>query len=267
MNKTPSVGILGGTFNPVHNGHLRLALEVGEALGLTRVLLTPCASPPHKTHNGLLPFDLRVAFPRAAVRGIPMLEVCTLEGELDGPSYTWASLAERHRRGGTCPDPDSAPLPAPEQRPFFMMGAESFSALHTWRRGMELPKLGHLVMVPRGGDDREVFRSSIRRYWPGSLPEEGGKAAGRHGSAAPAEGDAALAACAGSPELLRETVALAGAEAGGGHCTFLPVPRLDISSTFLRERWREGRSLAGLVPEAVRELMEQERATLDELWG
>ena len=67
---TPRVGILGGTFNPVHNGHLRLAVEVGEALGLERVLLTPCASPPHKTHDGLLPFDLRVAFLREAVREI-----------------------------------------------------------------------------------------------------------------------------------------------------------------------------------------------------
>ena len=66
----PRIGILGGTFNPVHNGHLRLAVEVGEALGLERVLLTPCASPPHKTSNGLLPFDLRVAFLREAVRGI-----------------------------------------------------------------------------------------------------------------------------------------------------------------------------------------------------
>ena len=71
----PSVGILGGTFNPVHNGHLRLAVEVGEALGLERVLLTPCASPPHKTHDGLLPFALREAFLREAVRGIPLLEV------------------------------------------------------------------------------------------------------------------------------------------------------------------------------------------------
>ncbi len=241
----PRVGILGGTFNPVHNGHLRLAVEVGEALGLERVLLTPCASPPHKTQNGLLPFELRVAFLREAIRGIPLLEVSTLEGELDGPSYTWASLSERHRRGGTCADPDSCPLPAPAERPFFMMGAESFSALHTWRRGMELPKLGHLVMVPRGGDDRSVFRSSIRRYWPDSLPED---------------------ERADEPVYQRETVALAGEAAGGGHCTFLPVPRLDISSTFIRRRWIEGRSLAGLVPEGVLALMEQERATLDELW-
>ena len=245
LEAVPSVGILGGTFNPVHNGHLRLAVEVGEALGLERVLLTPCASPPHKTHDGLLPFALRVAFLREAVRGIPLLEVSTLEGELDGPSYTWASLAERHRRGATCLDPDSAPLPLPAQRPFFMMGAESFAALHTWRRGMELPTLGHLVMVPRGGEDRSVFRASIRRYWPGSLPEDDRT---------------------DEPVYQRETVALAGEVAGGGHCTFLPVPRLDISSTFIRRRWCEGRSLAGLVPEAVLALMEQERATLDELW-
>ena len=242
----PRVGILGGTFNPVHNGHLRLAVEVGEALGLERVLLTPCASPPHKTHDGLLPFDLRVAFLREAVRGIPLLEVSTLEGELDGPSYTWASLSERHRRAGTCADPDACPLPVPAQRPFFMMGAESFSALHTWRRGLELPKLGHLVMVPRGGDERSVFRESIRRYWPGSLAD------------ADEPGESAFE---------RETVALAGPDAGGGHCTFLPVPRLDISSTFIRQRWCEGRSLAGLIPEAVLELMEQERATLDALWN
>jgi nicotinate-nucleotide adenylyltransferase len=243
--EAPRVGILGGTFNPVHNGHLRHAVEVGEALGLERVLLTPCASPPHKTKDGLLPFELRVAFLREAVRGIPLLEVSTLEGELDGPSYTWASLSERHRRSGACADPDSCPLPAPAERPFFMMGAESFSALHTWRRGMELPKLGHLVMVPRGGEDRSVFRASIRRYWPESLPDD-------------ERADEAV--------YERETIALAGEAAGGGHCTFLPVPRLDISSTFIRRRWCEGRSLAGLVPEGVLALMERERAVLEELW-
>ena len=245
LQGAPRIGILGGTFNPVHNGHLRLAVEVGEALGLERVLLTPCASPPHKTQNGLLPFDLRVSFLREAVRGIPLLEVCTLEGELDGPSYTWASLSERHRRAGHCADPDSCPLPEPAQRPYFMMGAESFSALHTWRRGLELPKLGHLVMVPRGGEDRSVFRASIRQYWPGSLPDN---------------------ERADEPVYQRETVALVGDAAGGGHCTFLPVPRLDISSTFRRQRGREGRSLAGLIPEGVLALMEAERATLDELW-
>ena len=245
MARLQRVGILGGTFNPVHNGHLRLAVEAGEALELSRVLLTPCASPPHKTANGLLPFELRVALLREAVRGIPMLEVSTLEGELEGPSYTWESLAERHRRAGTCADPESS-LPEEETRPFFMMGAESFSALHTWRRGLQLPKLAHLVMVPRGGEDLDVFHSSIRRYWPGSLPESGS---------------------ADVNQFCRETVQLAGDLAGGGSCTFLPVPRLDISSSFIRERWRAGRSLAGLVPVSVLEMMDRERAVLEEMWN
>jgi len=240
--QNPRIGILGGTFNPVHNGHLRLAVEVGEALGLDRVLLTPCASPPHKSENGLLPFDLRVALLRESVRGVPMLAVNTLEGELDGPSYTWVSLTEWHRRQGTEFRADESV--AAERRPFFMMGAESFAALDSWRRGLELPKLAHLVMVPRGGDERALFRESVRRFWPGSLLEDDKSGEGVFRS---------------------ETAVLAGCSAGAAS-SFLPVPRLDISSTFVRQRWREGRSLAGLLPEGVLDLMERERAVLDAVW-
>ncbi len=203
-------GILGGTFNPVHNGHVRHAVEVAEALGLDRVVLMPCGTPPHKESAGLLPFSLRVELLRAAVRGIPFLGVETLEGELEGPSYTWRTLAAWGKRHPG------------EDLPYFMMGAESFAALDTWKRGRELPKFAHLVMVPRNGDDASVFHESIRSFWPGSLPP------------------------VVDVPLGRETVKLDG----GGECTFLPVPRLDISSTFIRARWRAGRSLAGLLPEA-----------------
>lgn len=252
----PRIGILGGTFNPVHNGHLRHAVEVGEALGLERVMLTPCASPPHKSMNELLPFELRVAFLREAVRGLPMLDVSTLEGDLEGPSYTWASLSEWHRRyGAPVAEADGAGgvragdmMPDAAARPYFMMGAESFAALDTWRRGLEMPKLAHLVMVPRGGEERALFRANVRRFWPETvLPED----AGMDGVCDPFQS---------------ETVNLAGAIAGGGSCTFLPVPRLDISSTFVRQRWREGRSLAGLVPKTVLAMMKEEEATLKAVW-
>lgn len=251
----PRIGMLGGTFNPVHNGHLRHAVEVGEALSLECVMLTPCASPPHKSLSELLPFDLRVAFLREAVRGLPMLEVSTLEGELPGPSYTWASLSEWHRRHGAPVAEEDGPggirkgelLPEAEARPFFMMGAESFAALDTWRRGLDMPRLAHLVMVPRGGEDRALFRASIRRFWPDAvLPEECGL-----DSADPWRS---------------ETVSL-GESCPGGRCTFLPVPRLDISSTFVRQRWREGRSLAGLVPKSVLALMKEEERVLASVWG
>ena len=119
-----AMGILGGTFNPVHNGHVRHAIEVAEALGLERVLLMPCATPPHKESAGLLPFDIRVELLRAAVRDIPFLGVETLEGELEGPSYTWRTLREWGRRH------------AGEALPSFMMGAEAFAAPDTWKHGL-----------------------------------------------------------------------------------------------------------------------------------
>ena len=221
-------GILGGTFNPVHNAHLRHAIEVGESLGLERVLLTPCATPPHKTRSGILPFNLRVQLLQAAVQDIPLLEVNTLEGELTGPSYTYDSLREWNRRHNSAGD----------GLPYFMMGAESFAALDTWKHGLELPRLARLVMVPRGGEDGGIFYESIRTFWPGSLPD---------GQDVP---------------VARETVELAG----GGCCTYLPVPRLDISATFVRARWLSGRSIAGLVPQGVLALLEKYRDDVTRCW-
>ncbi len=226
------VGLLGGTFNPVHAGHIRHALEVGEALNLERVLLTPAAVPPHKATAGLLPFALRVELARAAVRGASGLGVNTLEGELDGPSYTSVSLTvwrERH----------------PGVTPFFLMGVEDFAALHAWYRGLELPRLARLVVVPRAGSDRELFHAALERYWPGAL---------------------ARAACAdGATEIPcpgRESVRLPD----GGTCDFLPVPRLDISSSFVRERWLAGRDIRALVPDGVLDLMEARREEIRRAW-
>lgn len=220
------VGILGGTFNPVHIGHIRHALEVGEALGLDRVLLMPAAVPPHKAAAGLLPFALRVEMARAAAEdtgeGGVRLGVSTLEGELDGPSYTFVSLTlwrERH----------------PGVTPFFLMGVEDFTQLHTWRRGLDLPGLARLVVVSRAGEERELFRAVLARHWPGAVPDAAASVRGEE--------------CARLP--------------GGGICCFVPVPRLDISSSLVRDRWLAGRDIRGLVPDAVLRIME---ARVEEIW-
>ena len=167
------------------------------------------------------------------------MRVNTLEGELEGPSYTWHSLMEWHRRHDGF---DASGLPR-GRLPYFMMGAESFAALDTWHRGLELPKLAHLVMVPRAGEDGGVFHESIRRFWPQSLPES---------CPAPSE---------------RQTIRLIGEVAGGGSCTFLPVPRLDISSTFIRERWLEVRSLSGLIPEASLAVLKAQAVQVTDCWS
>ena len=223
-------GILGGTFNPVHIGHIRHALEVGEALGLDQVLLTPAAIPPHKSGEGLLPFELRVELVREAVRDVPLLGVNTLEGELHGPSYTWLSLAEWRRRNGGI-------------LPWFLMGMEDFTALHTWHRGLELPCMAHLVVVPREGTERELFRATAAQYWPG---------------AGLCFGPVPELPCPGC-----ESVQLPQ----GGMCTFLPVPRLDISASFIRERWRARRELHGLVPDAVLRLLKARRDEVECAWA
>lgn len=221
------IGILGGTFNPVHNGHLRHALEAGEALNLSRVLLLPCAEPPHKGVSNLLPFELRVKMLKAAVASIPLLDVDTLEGEIARPSYTWRTLEEWRRR-----------RPLLEGELYFMMGAESFAALPRWRRGLELPHFAHLVMLPRDGEDGRVFTECIQEFWPGSLE-------------------------ASHPyPTSRETVTLAS----GGKCTFLPAPRLDISATFIRERWHAGRSVAGLMPEPALRVLSAHADDVRRVW-
>lgn len=248
------VGLLGGTFNPVHTGHIRHALEVGEALRLDRVLLTPAAVPPHKGCEGLLPFALRVELARAAAgesgdagaRAVAeygaegagdagakggsghgcRLGVNTLEGELDGPSYTFVSLTvwrDRH----------------PGVTPFFLMGVEDFTQLHTWRRGLDLPGLARLVVVSRAGAERELFLAALERHWPGAVPD----------ADAPAPG----VECVRLP--------------GGGVCSFVPVPRLDISSSLVRERWLAGRDIRGLVPDAVLRVMEERRDEIRRVWA
>ncbi len=86
------IGILGGSFNPVHNGHVRMAIEVLERLSLDRVELVPAKQPPHKQEGDILPFDLRLELVNQAIDGVPGLGSNPLEGEREGPSYTCDTL-------------------------------------------------------------------------------------------------------------------------------------------------------------------------------
>lgn len=147
------IGILGGTFNPIHIGHLRLALETAERLQLERVDLLPCYAPAHKNSAGLLPFDLRVAMLRAAIAGCPKLAVSTLEEELPVPSYTINSL-------------DVWNVRHPDDSGIFILGAEDFDNLETWHLGKELPLRINFIVMARADSGRETFRAVIARLWP-----------------------------------------------------------------------------------------------------
>ena len=134
-----SVGILGGTFDPVHHGHLAIAEEAREALGLERVLFMPAASPPHKPGQPVTAAEHRLAMVRLAVAGNPAFEVSELELRRGGASYTVDTL-EALRADGLAD-------------PWLVLSTEALAGLPTWREPKRILALARLAIVPRGGFD------------------------------------------------------------------------------------------------------------------
>jgi nicotinate-nucleotide adenylyltransferase len=153
VKKTQRIGLLGGSFNPVHIGHLRLALEVREVLGLDRVDLLPVYNPPHKSAERQLRFFSRVAMLEAAVREIPGLRVSTMESEVEGASFSFNTL---HRLQGRM-----------EEIPYFILGCNDLLCLPDWYRGVELPSRCHLVVADRSGLGMDRAVAFARDTWPG----------------------------------------------------------------------------------------------------
>ena len=154
------VGILGGSFNPVHNGHLRMAIEAREALGLSRVDLLPAKVPPHKGESGLLDFELRLSLLRAAVQGVEGLGVCALEGEMPVPSYSYATLARLREL-------------SPASTFVFVLGSTDFMTLPHWHRGLDLPLVTDMAVVDRLGLGQEAVDDFLDAHWDWSVDGPG----------------------------------------------------------------------------------------------
>lgn len=152
------IGILGGSFNPVHSGHVRMAIEVQETLGLDRVELVPAKHPPHKDGADILPFELRLELVKRAIDGIPGLGSNPLEGERPGPSFTCDTL--------TCYRTEQ-----PESEVSFILGASTFLEVPNWRRGLEIPDLASLVVVNRWTAADEVA-GFIEKHWPNAKQQD-----------------------------------------------------------------------------------------------
>ncbi len=131
------IGILGGTFDPVHFGHLRPALEIRQLLGLQEIRLIPSRIPPHRAQP-LASASQRVAMLEAAIRHHPVLRIDTRELERDGPSWTLDTLVSlREELGG--------------QGICLLLGMDAFRGLSTWHRWHELPDYCHIVVMTRPG--------------------------------------------------------------------------------------------------------------------
>jgi nicotinate-nucleotide adenylyltransferase len=163
--KAERVGIYGGTFNPVHHGHLLVARDAMEALALDRLLFLPNARSPLRQGEKLAPAADRLAMLRLALEGEPRCDVCELETERGGTSYTVETL--RSLRGTH-----------PNGILFFLMGADSLETFDRWVAPEEIVHLAQVVALPRPGFDAakalaELFRRAPNLTEKVSLLPEG----------------------------------------------------------------------------------------------
>jgi nicotinate-nucleotide adenylyltransferase len=135
---TAPIGVLGGTFDPIHYGHLRLAEELGETLRLDEVRLVPSGTPPHRSAPAVTA-DHRLAMTRLAAAGNTRFKIDEREVRRAGPGYTFDTLRElRAEAGGT--------------RPLaLLLGADAFLEFATWHRWHEIFGLAHVAIAHRPG--------------------------------------------------------------------------------------------------------------------
>ncbi len=134
-----SIALFGGTFNPIHNGHLIIARSIAELLGLSRVVLIPSANPPHRNDDDLADAADRLEMVRLAIAGEPDFEASDFEIRRSGPSYTILTV-EGHRES-LGPD-----LPI-----HWIIGGDTLCELHTWYRVSELVDMCRIVTAARPG--------------------------------------------------------------------------------------------------------------------
>ena len=184
------VGILGGSFNPPHIGHLVMAQEAHAQLGLDRVVLMPVAAPPHKELEADPGADVRLALCSAAVEGDERFEVSRLELDRGGDSYTVDTLREINAR-------------TPGDELTFIVGGDMAQSLPAWREPEAVLELATLAVAEREG---------IARH-----------------------------------DIAERLAPLAGPD----RIAYFDMPRIDISSSAVRRRVREGRPIRWLVPDGV----------------
>ena len=144
----PRTAVFGGSFNPIHYGHLLLADDLLEILSLDRVLFVPAKHPPHKDPTRLAPAEERLAMVRLATQGHPGFEVSDIELTRPGPSFTVDTLAALARAGQTL---------------FLIVGSETFLDLLSWREPRRVAQLARLVIVPRVGSPFDTESNAAQK--------------------------------------------------------------------------------------------------------
>lgn len=139
-------GLLGGTFNPVHRGHVELGLKIQAAFGLSKVLYILSAQPPHKKLQPLPPAELRLAMLEEALRPYPGLEPCDLEMRRPGDSWTIDTIRQLKSA-------------RPGEQFYFITGSEGFLKIKTWKAYRQLlQEVFFIIVIRRDGHRARVER-------------------------------------------------------------------------------------------------------------
>jgi nicotinate-nucleotide adenylyltransferase len=143
------LGLFGGTFNPIHYGHLRSAEEVCENLSLDRLLLIPAARPPHKQSESIIPFSARLEMTRLAVSENPRFDVSEIEGQRSGKSYSIETIRQ-FRQNYT------------DAEIYFILGLDALLEINTWKDYQQLFNLCHFVVLDRPGYEWRQLEDVLR---------------------------------------------------------------------------------------------------------
>ena len=148
--KVKKIGIIGGTFDPIHYGHLIAAHWAQESFLLDKVVFMPAGSPPHKLNKSVLAAEHRYMMTLLATNNHPNFEVSSMEINRDGPSYTIDTINELHKNYN-----------GKNIRILFITGADSILKLHTWKKYEDLIKKCFFIAVTREGYNTKMLYKRI----------------------------------------------------------------------------------------------------------
>ena len=144
------IGILGGTFNPIHKGHIGIAKEARKDFELNKVVFVPTGIPPHKSKEGLVGKEHRFKMVKLAISKVPYFSVSRVELDREGYSYAIDTFGKLKKEFGK-----SAKL-------FYIMGLDSINEILSWRKPLDLFKMCEFIVATRPGAKIRTFRRLVK---------------------------------------------------------------------------------------------------------
>ncbi len=218
------IGVLGGSFNPIHIGHLSVAQEVAQLIKIDRVYFVVAAKPPHKQEGALIDNDHRYAMVELALKDNPLFYPSRLELHREGLSYTIDTMHSFKERFG--------------QDIYFITGQDAIEDIGSWKSAATLLKSFNFIVATRPGHDSTALFDLLQSVLAVKYINLRLKTIGT------------------SDDGLIESIGVVGSSS---LIHLIKTPLLDISSSDIRDRLKAGRSIKYLVPEAVERYLKDKR--------